>query len=365
MENIADIRVYPVKVPLIRAFKAAYGVRDTADFVIIEIEDSLGHVGLGEASTIPIYDEGSQAGVVYVLQNYIKPLLIGKDPRNINYLNRMISKAIKGERYLKCAIDFALHDLVGKIYHLPVCQLFGAQPSPVKVCWIISAKDAAEIQEEALNKMKEGYSVFKLKVGTHGETDLLNIKILRETIGNMELRLDANEAWEPKEALAILERYYPYAPDHIEQPVPSWNIEGLKFIREHSSIPVVADESVLTSKDTANVVKHGASDRINIKISRCGGYEEAFRMLAVAEASGYQPFLGSMLELGIGTVGSAHFAAAFPNPAMATELVGPLLLSEDILKTPLHYDKGYLYLPEGPGFAIELNHEAVSEYGVK
>lgn len=366
MIKIADVRATAVSVPLLHPFKAAYGIRDTADFVLVEIEDNHGRTGLGEASTIPIYDEGSQAGVSYVLNKYIKPVLLGRDPRDINLLNDLIAGIIKGERYLKCAVDFALHDLAGKIYNLPVVQLLGGAPKPVQVCWVISAKNPESIREEAAQKKGEGFHVFKLKVGINATSDLANLKALREAIGeDLEIRLDGNEAWNPKEALRQIGLFQPYRPAHIEQPVPARDVEGLSYLCRKSPLPVSADEVVLTAADSMRLARTAAGDRINIKISRCGGFGQAKRIMAVAEAANQKPFLGSMLELGLGTVASAHFAAAFTNMELATELVGPLLLRQDILEEPLTYRRGYLELPEGPGFGVALNRDLVKEYTVK
>ncbi|MEW5785423.1 MAG: enolase C-terminal domain-like protein [Bacillota bacterium] len=363
MLKIADIRAYAVCVPLLHPFKAAYGTRDSADFVVVEIEDNEGRIGLGEASTIPIYDEGSQAGVVYVLQKHLKPLLKGRDPRSIEENMFLVGKAVKGERYLKSALDFALHDLAGKIYGIPVCQLLGGTLHPIPVCWVLSAKDAGEIKVEAACKLKEGFTVFKLKVGVDTKIDLSNLEALRETVGESEIRLDGNEAWRPKEALEQIRLFNLYRPSHLEQPVPARDLEGLRFVARHSPIPVSADEVALTAADCINLARFGAADRVNIKLSRCGGYVEGRRMISIAEAANQQPFLGSMLELGLGTAASAHFAAAVSGMEfLATELVGPLLLKEDILVQPLNYRDGCLHLPHGPGLGVELNREALAEF---
>lgn len=360
---IKDLRAIPVSVPLIHEFKAAYGTRNTADFVIVEIEDNDGRIGLGEASTIPIYDEGSQAGVIYVINKYFKPLLIGEDPRNITLLMEKLNKAVKSERYAKCAIDFALHDLVGKIYGIPVYKMLGGKANETKVCWVISAKDPKSIYEEGKEKYEEGFRTFKLKIGSDQIKDLNNANMLRSAIGKESLlRLDGNEAWKPKEALNKIEEFKIFMPEHIEQPVAAWDIEGLRFVRENSSIIIVADESVLNPKDAMRVARNFAADRVNIKVSRAGGIIASSKIAAISEGAGQSPFAGSMLELGIGTVASAHFFASLSGMPLATELVGPLLLKNDILKKPLLYKNGCLLLPEGPGFGLELDKDLVKEF---
>lgn len=363
--KITNVSVYPLRVPLLHEFKAAYGIRNTADFVLVKLECDNNLYGWGEASTIPIYDEGSQADVVFVINHYFKPLLINEDPTNISYLMERLNQSVKGSRYAKCAVDFALHDLAGKIYGIPVYKMLGGNGHPLKVCWVLSAKSPRDIQKEAEEYLQDGYRCFKLKVGTDARKDLENLAALRNVVGNdAEIRLDGNEAWNPKQALHIIESFQPYHPSHIEQPVPAWNYDGLKFVKEHTSLPVVADECILTPYDAMFIAKLNAADRINIKISRDGGILPSRKIAAIAQAAGQTPFAGSNLELGLGTIASAHLFSALSETSMATELVGPLLLKEDILTSDLEYQNGALLLNDKPGFGVEINMDSIKKYSI-
>lgn len=361
--KITEVRVYPVRVPLLNPFKAAYGIRDTADFVLVKIICDNGEYGWGEASTIPIYDEGSQADVVFIINNYFKPLLLGENPTNIAFLMKKLNKSVKGSRYAKCAVDFALHDLAGKIYDMPVYKMLGGNGDSLEVCWVLSAKTPEAIEEEAGKYLDEGYKSFKLKVGTNEKKDIENLSVLRNVVGkDATIRLDGNEAWGVKQAVNVIKKFEKYHPDHIEQPVPAWNLEGLRFIKDHTEIPIVADECILTPEDTMRVAKMDAADRINIKISRDGGIIASRKIAAIAEAAGQNPFAGSNLELGLGTIASAHLFSALPGITMATELVGPLLLKEDIVKTPIEYKDGRILMNNKPGFGVEIDMKLVEKY---
>ena len=361
--KIADVRCYPVRVPLLHEFKAAYGTRSTADFVLAELVCDNGMSGWGEASTIPIYDTGSQADVVLVIERYYKPMLIGRDPTDIAWILADLDRAVKSARYAKCAIDFALHDLAGKIHGLPVCKLLGGSVRELPVCWVLSAKSPVDIGSEAEEKAREGYTTFKLKVGTEPERDVENLAALRQAVGpDIAIRLDGNEAWNPKQSLDMIKRFVSHHPEHVEQPVPAWDVDGLRFVREHSTVPIVADECILTDKDTMRIVRVEAADRVNIKVSRAGGIIESRRIAHVAHAAGRSPFAGSNLELGIGTIASAHLFAALPETSLATELVGPLLLQEDIIKQPVKYQNGKLILPDTPGLGVEPDRALLGKY---
>ncbi len=364
--KIIDVKTYPVKVPLLHEFKAAYGVRNTADFVLVEVVDECGQRGWGEASTIPIYDEGSQADVVFIIEKYFKLLLIGEDPTNVTALMYKLDKAVKSSRYAKCAIDFALHDLTGKLYGLPVYKLLGGKACEIDVCWVLSAKSPEAVAKEAMEKADKGYTEFKLKVGTDAKQDIANLAALRKAAGEKaSIRLDGNGAWEPKEALSIIGEFMEYRPEHVEQPVPAWNLEGLKYVRSHSAVPIVADECILTPGHTMRVARMEACDRVNIKISRAGGILPAVKIAAIAQAAGQTPFAGSNLELGPGTVASAHLFTSVTGMNLATELVGPLLLKEDILTQPVQYKNGKLVLNDKPGLGIEPDMHLIEKYGCR
>ena len=361
--KIVDVKAYPVRVPLVHQFKAAYGTRKTADFALVEIITDTGLSGWGEASTIPIYDSGSQADVAQVVDRYYRPMLIGRNPTDITGILVDLDSAVKSARHAKCAVDFALHDITGQAYKLPIYKLLGGEKRDLPICWVLSAKSPQEIKNEVEEKVQEGFSTFKLKVGTDKTDDIENLKALRQAAGGeAEIRLDGNEGWDPKEALYMAEHFAPYNPAHIEQPVPAWDVEGLRFVRERTSIPIVADECILTSRDTMRILDAKAADRINIKVSRVGGIVEARKIAYISYAAGRMPLAGSNLELGVGTIASAHLFASLPELTLTTELVGPLLLKEDIVETHVEYKNGKLILPDTPGLGVAPNKELLEKY---
>ena len=361
--TIVDLETIPVRVPLLRPFKAAYGVRESADFVLVKITADNGIVGLGEASTIPIYDEGSQGGVVYCIERYLKPLLLGRDPRRIGALHEMMNRALKGQRYAKGAIDYALYDMTARSCGVPVYQLLGGYHRPVEVSAVFSAADTEQLLQAAEDNLHRGYRVFKLKVGSDHRCDVDRVRQLREVLGyDVQLRLDGNEAWGSKEAIAKIGDFMRYLPTHVEQPVPARDIAGLNEVRQAVTVPIVIDESVVSTYDAHHVLSCVRGDLLNIKTARCGGLFPSLKVAAVAEAAGVPTFVGSMLELGIGTVAGGHFAAALTGCRGAAELVGPQFVRQDILKSDLTYDDGRLILPDGNGWGVELDEEIVRDF---
>ena len=163
--------------------------------------------------------------------------------------------------------------------------------------------------------MAAGYSVLKVKVGDDAELDVERMAaILAVVPKTVTLRLDANQGWTPKEAVKLIRRFeeLAYPIQFIEQPVRAWDLEGLKYVRDHVSTPIMADESVFSAKDAMRLIEGGYVDLLNIKLMKCGGIAEAMKIASIAEAKG-ACMIGSMIESSISVAAAAQVAAAHPN----------------------------------------------------
>jgi muconate cycloisomerase len=148
--------------------------------------------------------------------------------------------------------------------------------------------------------------------------------------------------------------------DLIEQPIARANPDGMARLAAVSPIPIMADEALRGPEDAYSFASAAAAQVFAVKIEQSGGLRAAKRVEAIATAAGVALYGGTMLEAGIGTIASAHVFATFPTLAFGTELFGPLLLTEEILETPLRYGDFALGLPDGPGLGISLDEEKVA-----
>lgn len=361
--KIVDVREYLVCIPLKEALVTAYGRREVAEFVLLEIETDEGIIGVGEAPSIPIYDEGNPAGCVHILKYYLKPLLLGRDPTCIADIHRAMDKYIRGHRYAKAAVDIALYDIIGKYSRLPVSCLLGGKGKRIPVIWLASAAQGPEAIEEASRRIKKGFRAIKVKVGNDWQQEISFLRKLRREIGeDPELRLDANGAWHWKQALRYIHQMEDLNVSLLEQPVPAWDVDGLRKVVDKSPIPIVADECVLTVYDVYELAKGGVADYVNIKICRSGGIYPGLKMAAVAEAAGMTPLIGSMLEYGVGTMAGAHFATLFNCDTLPAEVIGPLIAQDDVVAPPIRYENGSLVLDRTPGLGIELDKQKLRRY---
>ncbi len=233
---------------------------------------------------------------------------------------RRIDDSLPGNNSAKSAISAALHDLVGKRLGVPVHRLWGLSADN---CPLSSFTIAIAENEVLAERVKEAaqYPILKIKLGTDRDKDI--VRIVRQAAPDKELRVDANAAWTPEQAVGMLDFLVEMNVKMLEQPVARENIDGLRFVRERSSIPVFADESCLVAADIPRLA--GAVDGINIKLAKCGSLREALRMTHVGRAHGMSVMAGCMIESSLGISAIAQLA-----PLLDTaDFDGSALLADD------------------------------------
>ncbi|MCK4313221.1 dipeptide epimerase, partial [Candidatus Bathyarchaeota archaeon] len=160
--------------------------------------------------------------------------------------------------------------------------------------------------------------------------DVERIKSIRKAVGNeIEIRLDANQGWTPKQAINVLNKTERFNIQFAEQPVPAKDLKDLAKVRKHSPIPIMADESVHSPEDALRLIKAEAADLINIKLMKSGGILKGKKIASIAEAAGIPCMVGCMGESGIGIAAAAHLAAAIKNIQYA-DLDSDLLLKDKL-----------------------------------
>jgi len=159
------------------------------------------------------------------------------------------------------------------------------------------------------------------------------------------LRVDANAAWTPDQALAMIDLLAGYGVEYVEQPVAATDLDGLRFVRERSSLPIVADESCVVAADVARLA--GVVDGINIKLSKCGGLREALKMITTARSHGMLVMAGCMIESSLGITAAAHFAPLLDY----ADFDGAALLSDDPYSGAT-IAGGQISIPSAPGLGV-------------
>jgi L-alanine-DL-glutamate epimerase-like enolase superfamily enzyme len=315
--------------------------------VKVTLRDTDGTVGWGEAAPNKFYGETPETAVA-ALQR-LKPLVEACDPFQLESLEAQMNAALRNNGSVKSAISMAAHDIVGKRLGVPVWKLWGLDPAkaPLSSFTIAIAPDNNELVKRV--KAAAEYPVLKIKLGTDRDEGI--VRAVRDAAPDKVLRVDANAAWSPKHALTMIDLLKELGIEYVEQPVAATDLNGLAFVRERSSLPIVADESCVVAADVARLA--GLEDGINIKLSKCGGLREALRMIATARAHGMLVMAGCMIETSLAITAAAHFAPLLDY----ADFDGAALLSDDPhVGATIH--GGRIVIPSEPGLGVRLSSRA-------
>lgn len=369
--KITKLRIDRLAVPLLHPYHLSkeYGIFRTATPVLVTMETDAGITGYGECDPWPLFTGDSAEVSSLILQRHLGPMLLGCDPTNLNELHRRMDAVIRGQHLTKSAVDMAAYDIWGKASNMPVHQLLGGKRrDTVRCMWSIGGTTPEESVADILWAKEQGYDGCMIKIGTADyKMDAARTKAVREAVGpDYPLIVDANQGWDVDTAI----RYWKQIKDcdilFFEQPVQSWDVDGMAKVRKAIDIPLSADESVMTIQDARKLVKAEAADVFSIKVTKMGGIQPAKAICQFAEAHGVQVFFNSMIEEGITQAASLQIGATCSNlfAGIGHAYFSPNRLDGDISNyhTFIHPEQGLVEVPNGPGLGIELDQKAIEKY---
>jgi muconate cycloisomerase len=364
--QILTVETLLVDVPTIRPHKLSVATMHNQTLVLVRIASSDGIVGWGEGTTIGglAYGEESPESIKTNIDTYVAPMLVGRDPRESARLMAQVSERIQGNRFAKCALETALYDAQARRLRMPLSELFGGRVrDSIPVAWTLASGDTGRDIAEAERVLElRRHNIFKLKIGLRSvKDDVAHVAAIKRALGDMaSVRIDANQAWSVTEAIDGLKRLADAGIDMAEQPIVAHDKLGLQRLTQANILPVMADEALHGPRDAFEVARLGAADIFAVKINQSGGLHGAAQVAAIARAANIDLYGGTMLEGAVGTMASAQLFATFGDLAWGTELFGPLLLTEEILREPLAYRNFALQIPATPGLGIEIDEEKVA-----
>jgi L-Ala-D/L-Glu epimerase len=309
--------------------------------VVVRVADKDGMEGVGEAAPSRFY--GETADTVVAALERLRPVIEAADPWSLETLEEEMYRALRFNGSARSAVSMAFHDLAGKRLGVPLYRMWGLDPAraPLSSFTIAIARDEKELRSRIAEA--RDYPVLKVKLGSDRDEEIIGI--VRDAAPDKVLRVDANAAWTPKQAVRMSHVLRDHGVEFLEQPLAPGNIEGMRFVREHSPLPLIADESCIDSRDVARLV--GVVDGINIKLAKCGGLREALRMIATARSHDMLVMTGCMIETSIAITAAAHFSPLLD----FADLDGAALLSDDPYRGAT-IEKGRIAIPDGPGLGI-------------
>ncbi|MHC2990322.1 muconate cycloisomerase [Pontibacter sp. HJ8] len=366
--QIESIETTIVDLPTIRPHHLSMAVMRNQTMVIVRLFCSDGIEGLGEATTIGglSYGDESPEGMKLTIDTYVLPLLQGKSALSVNALMSLLDHHIKGNYFVKSAIETALLDAQGKRLGVTVSDLLGGAVSrTLPVLWTLASGDTSKDIQEAQEFIANGrHNTFKLKIGRNDpKVDIAHVVAIKKGVGpDIKVTVDINQAWSESVAKQGITLLQDAGIDLIEQPIVKTNFDGLARLTQYFRVPIMADEAAGTVSDAFKLAKIGGGSVFALKIAKSGGLINIQKQAAIAQGAGISLYGGTMLEGTIGTVASAQVFSTIPTLDWGTELFGPLLLTDDIVKNRISYGNGVLEIPEGPGLGVELDMNQVEKY---
>jgi muconate cycloisomerase len=353
-----------VDLPTIRPHKLSVATMNGQSVMLVKVYCSDGTIGIGEGTTIGglAYGGESPEGMKVAIDTYFAPAMLGEDASRVPVLMARLAKRIKENRFARSAVETALLDAQGKRLGLPVSELLGGRRRDrLPVAWTLASGDTARDIAEAEHMLDlRRHRIFKLKIGAKTvREDIAHVAAIKHALGERAaVRVDVNMAWSETEAAYGMAALADAGCELVEQPVAS--TVALTRLMRRFPIALMADEALTGPESAFELAKVGGADVFAVKIEQSGGLFNAQRVAAIADAAGIELYGGTMLEGPVGTIASAQVFSTFANLQRGTELFGPLLLTEDILATPLDYSDFELTVPGGPGLGIELDEDRIA-----
>ena len=335
------LKFFPYELKLKHVFTVASFSRSTTPDVQVEIEYE-GVTGYGEASMPPYLGQ-----TVDTVMAFLKKVNLEQfdDPFQLDDILTYVDGISLGDTAAKAAVDIALHDLVGKLLGAPWYKIWGLNKENAPSTPFTIGIDTPEVMREKTLEVAGQFNILKVKLGRENDKEM--IETIR-SVSSLPIAIDANQGWKDKHhALDMIHWLKDQGIVMIEQPMPKEQLDDIAWVTQQSPLPVFADESLQRLCDVAAL--RGAFTGINIKLMKCTGMREAWKMLTLAQGLGMRVMIGCMTE-----TSCACSAAAQLSPAVDfADLDGNLLISNDRFKG-MEVVNGKITLNDLPGIGVRV-----------
>ena len=362
--RLTDVQLFPVE---LTCTHPSDRTPDLRQHVLIKLVATDGLVGWGEITGQAV--RPLNGPTVADLQAGLRQVLVGRDPVQVTLVHRALTPFLgqaARPNQIRCGVDLALHDLIGRALGVPVHVLLGgaAQPAFAVGHPIPAHRHLEEVPAtiEYLGQMlARGFSQVRFYIGLNLEADALCLRLMRETYGDRITikTLDCNGHLDWKAARAAIRRFAEYGFLLVESPARRGDYAGLAEVRRSIDVPV--SEHAYTLADAAQLVATNSADIFNITTVGAGGITAARKIAALAEAAGKSCLLGAAHETSIGTAGQAHLGAALPRLDYPCDCIGPAIYARDVVTDPIRYVDGWLEVPTGPGLGLTVDEASLAD----
>jgi len=307
--KIKKVIIEPLNLDLEEPFRIAIGTKYNIENVLITVVLENGIEGYGEAAPLEPINGENQATALATLKSCVE-FIKGKNVTDYRAISATLRGVFHAQVTARCAIEMALIDAYAKVLGIPLYEFFGGVGNKAETDYTIDIVPPDVAKKNAAKLAKAGYTVLKTKVGKKLTDDIDRLLAIRDGAPKCGITIDANQGYSPCEAVHFIEEMGKNGirPILFEQPVSRFDLQGMRFVKDHTSIPIAADESVFTSADAINVVRTGCADYINIKLMK-SGIIEAMDIAAIARSANIKLMVGCMLESKLALGCAVHMVA--------------------------------------------------------
>jgi L-alanine-DL-glutamate epimerase-like enolase superfamily enzyme len=364
--KIERIDIFPVVYPTEGYFKFFGGPGGSAGraAVIVKITADNGTVGWGQAVPLPRWSYETLETSVIAIRDYYAPILIGRDPADIEAAHAEMDKAIApgfstGMPISRSGIDIALHDLAAKMQDRSLAQLWGRNDGkPIPLSWTVNVTKINDVGPVVAEGKKRGYRHFNIKVAPDPDFDVALAREVRRLAPEAFLWADANGGYDLETALKAAPRLADAGVGVFESPLRPNRISGYQALKKQGDLPILMDEGVVSPADLEEFIKLDMLDGVAMKPARCGGLASCRRQIEICEKHGLMWLGSGLTDPDISLAASLCLFGAYGLKKPAA-LNGPQFLTADVLKKPLRIENGFAHVPTGPGLGIEVDEDKV------
>ena len=362
--------LYGLRIPFVESFVHSAGERRWSDSVVVRVRDEAGVEGFGEGAPRPYVTGETVATALDHLALDLWPLVAGRALPPSGHLADVAAfvpdarmPGVIAPHAARAALETAVLDCVLRGSHRSLGTVLPPLRSRVVYGGVITAGPVDRAARHARYMRAVGLRHVKVKVGFRD--DAARVAAVREALGpEVSLRLDANGGWTFDRAVEVLDEVAPLGIAAVEQPLPRGPAAEYARLRAATSVPLMADESLVTVADAEALIAEDAVDFFNVRVSKCGGLARSLAIAALATAAGVGLQVGSQVgETAILAAAGRHLAAALEDVAFAEGSFGTLLLTEDVSVESVRFGhRGEAPVLTGPGLGIRVVEERLRRH---
>ena len=350
--KIIKTSLHRVEMPFIEPYTIAYETISGCTNLFLRAETDSGLIGWGCAAPDKAVT-GETADMVEQAYNMtLEPMLRKTDPTTYARINDEMKLRFPKLPATRAMVDMLMYDLVARRADLPLYRLLGGYSVSIPTSITIGIMGVDETLARAIELIKQKFFILKIKGGKNVDEDIEKVMKIYEKFGDsINIRFDANQGYTAEQAIKFVEETRKADIDILEQPTPKEDRDLLGKVTKKSSIPIMADESLMNLSDAFHLASNDLSDMINIKLMKVGGITEALHINSVAKAAGLECMVGCMDESALAISAGMHLALSRANIVYA-DLDGHLGLLNDPAKDAVIIRNGIMYPSDEPGLGI-------------